>query len=419
MAFNSLMSARSDFSSLGSSLSSIQQNALDDQIANNASLQNYNNANLQVQLAIPSSFGEIAFGGYELLGQGKNLVGRLLKVKNDIIAAPQKVKDALIKGGNKLGESFEEAKSVVTGGVSELKGVASSAASQAADITNRVVSVGSNVAEEIKNTVGDLGDQVKLHIAESTSNLDKNVLPGGIDDIFHPDYNLNQRLAEVLPKAPSVESVALPKFTLPATTKRPTTLGLADTSIPENIRQQSLRMVEPEQTEIAASTYLKPFEEISTAYKQLTPAKTAITSTISTLQNEAGGVLTNVLGAGKGAQQGVATTLASATEKGGALASDVVSAGSNIASKAVSTVSEVGAGLGDVAKAATSTLAETGAEVASAFLPVVGEVTAIGLGAMQVYEGFKDLFSHPSAAKPVSVPLPSVANIAQGFQSGI
>jgi hypothetical protein len=73
----------------------------------------------------------------------------------------------------------------------------------------------------------------------------------------------------------------------------------------------------------------------------------------------------------------------------------------------------------DIVAGAASDVAGAAAEVSASLLPVVGEVTALGLGGLQIYEGFKDLFDHPSASKPISVQMPSVANFAQSFQSGI
>jgi hypothetical protein len=116
-----LFAARSDFASLGSSLASVQQNAMADQISNNAAIQNYGNVSAQLKASIPSSFGDIAFGAYELLGQGKDLLGRISKVKDAVAAAPDALKAALVKGGNKLGARGDELKSLVSETTDTLK----------------------------------------------------------------------------------------------------------------------------------------------------------------------------------------------------------------------------------------------------------------------------------------------------------
>jgi hypothetical protein len=162
----------------------------------------------------------------------------------------------------------------------------------------------------------------------------------------------------------------------------------------------------------------------------LAPARVLPTEGLQSLQSEGGAALTNILGVPEqiggriaGAGQEVATTLASTAAstaaKGGAVVSDLASAGTGAVTKAASTLQEAGGAAADIVKGAAGDVAETALEASSAFLPVIGEVTAVALGGYQLYEGFKDLFSHPSAAAPVTVAMPTVANIGQGFQSGI
>jgi hypothetical protein len=162
----------------------------------------------------------------------------------------------------------------------------------------------------------------------------------------------------------------------------------------------------------------------------LAPARVLPTEGLQSLQSEGGAALTNILGVPEqiggriaGAGQEVATSLASTAAstaaKGGAVVSDLASAGTGAATKAASTLQAAGGAAADIVKGAAGDVAETAIEASSTLLPVVGEVTAVALGAYQLYEGFKDLFSHPSAAAPVTVAMPTVANIGQGFQSGI
>jgi len=431
-----LYNARSNFSNLGSSLQSIQQNALDDQMSNNAALQNYNSVSAQLKASIPSSFGELAFGAYEFLGQGKDLLGRLSKIKSDIAAAPDAIKASLVKGGNRLGASLEEGKNIISGSAADLKQTASQLTETAKDITNRGVKTAGDVSEEIKNTANDLGGNVRQQIPTSTELLESEfreyspgryISPSG--RIAPPPPAISEGITA------SLETEGLPKFTLPETVKRPTTAGFADSLQPENIRQQALRMVEPEEAEVAASSYLKPVEEFNPLVESMQrgdfmrgltpeslitrPDEAILPTRLAGLQEGASTGLANISAAGKGAQQAVTTSLESATQKGGALANEALTTASESAGKVASTLSGAATAATDVGKAALGGIAETAAEVSSSFLPIVGEVTAVALGGVQIYEGFKDLFDHPSIAKPVTVAMPSTANIAQGFQSGI
>ena len=347
---------------------------MDDKIANNAALQNYGNVSAQLKASIPSSFGDIAFGAYELLGQGKDLIARFSKVKDAVTAAPDALKAALVKGGNKLGARIEQAKTLVAETGAELKTTAEGLITTGASTVDKLNAVATGAAGEIKAA------------AEGGVSEIKAAAEGGVPEI--------------------------PKFRLPENVKKPTSLGLADTTQPENIRQEAIRAIDPEQAEIVANAYVKPVE------------------TIQSLQAEGGNVLKTALGgaqegaaravgAGQEAASTVATTLESTVAKGGALANEAVTAGTEAGSKVASTLQGAASTAGDIVKAGVADVAETAVEASSALLPVIGEVTAVALGGVQLYEGFKDLFDHPSAAKPVTVPLPSVANIGQGFQSGI
>ena len=455
------MTAKSDFSNLGASLSSIQQNALDDQIANNSSMQSYNNITAQLKASIPSGFGEATFGAYELLGQGKDLFSRFSKVVSDVKKAPQAVKDALVKGKNNLGASLEEGKNVVTGGVADLQQVGTEALQTAKDITNTALNVTINSEGRFVTPSGrvappppserDLNQnlpeapaqQSSQDILNSLTPEENRMSPSDVYDRLFGTQNVPDL------RVPDLPVPEVPRFSLPLATKRPTTSGLADTMAPENVRQTALRAIDPEETiGPAFATNLQSFPGMpyltgvdipgvsSTAgdfLRGLTPAslvtrpdeailpagRSALSTTVTGLQEEASSGITNLLATGGGVKEAVATTLSNTVDRGSALASDLITTGSNTATKVTSTLSDLATAGTDLAKGVGATVAETGAEVASTFLPIVGEVTAVGLGAVQVYEGFKDLFDHPSASKPISVPMPQITNIAQGFQSGI
>jgi hypothetical protein len=127
----------------------------------------------------------------------------------------------------------------------------------------------------------------------------------------------------------------------------------------------------------------------------------------------ANGLLTSAQGAGNR----VITSLSQTADQGLTAAKAALTTTQDIASGAAKTGTEaVGAAL-DVAKGAASDVAEGVAEASTAVIPIVGEVAGIGLAGYQIYEGFKDLFTHPTAPTPIAVP--TVANISQGFQSGV
>lgn len=113
----------------------------------------------------------------------------------------------------------------------------------------------------------------------------------------------------------------------------------------------------------------------------------------------------------------VITSLSQSAEQGINAAKGAISSTQDIVSGAVKTGSETAGAAVDVAKGIAGDVAEGVAEASTAVIPVVGEVAGIGLAAYQIYEGFKDLFTHPTAPTPIAVP--TVANISQGFQSGV
>ena len=425
---DSLLSAKSDFASLGSSLASIQQNAVDDQISNNASVQNYKNVSAQLKASIPSSFGELAFGAYEFGGQAKTLLTRIGNAIEGVKAAPDAIKAALVKGGNQLGARGNE-----------LTALASETTGKIQETANTLkTNLGASV-EELKTVasgaVGDLQTAAQTAATSGKAALETAATSGRAA----LETAATSRLTPLTQTAITVPEIAvpeLPRFSLPLASKRPTVAGLADTMAPENIRQTGLRAIDPEEMmgPIFSENLRSYLPEMPSLTGVTIPGATtlqtaggaglaegrqALTSTVSGLQEEASSGVANILGAGKQAEQVVSTTLANTTAKGGALASDLVSGGVQTGEKVASTLQSAGTAALDVVKGGVTDIAATAAEASSVFIPVVGEVVGAALGAVQLYEGFKDLFDHPSAAKPVTVPMPQIANIAQGFQSGI
>ena len=113
----------------------------------------------------------------------------------------------------------------------------------------------------------------------------------------------------------------------------------------------------------------------------------------------------------------VITSLNQATNEGLTAAKSAISSTQDIVSGAVKTGSETVGAAVDVAKGVAGDVAEGVAEASTAVIPIVGEVAGIGLAGYQIYSGFRDLFTH--AAPPTPIAIPTVANISQGFQSGV
>jgi hypothetical protein len=411
-----LFAARSDFASLGSSLASVQQNAMADQISNNAAIQNYGNVSAQLKASIPSSFGDIAFGAYELLGQGKDLLGRISKVKDAVAAAPDALKAALVKGGNKLGARGDELKSLVSETTDTLKTTGDALKTAATGGAEQLQTLATGGLSELRTAATGGAEQLQTLATGGLSEL-RTAATGGLENVMTTGRT-------------ALES---------ATTRIPLTQNEIEARLPEYGEGM-------EMTDFAAAARPALMGDAASAGRgfsftggglepnynmfSLAPARVLPTEGLQSLQSEGGAALTNILGVPEqiggriaGAGQEVATTLASTAAstaaKGGAVVSDLASAGTGAATKAASTLQAAGGAAADIVKGAAGDVAETAIEASSTLLPVVGEVTAVALGAYQLYEGFKDLFSHPSAAAPVTVAMPTVANIGQGFQSGI
>ena len=125
----------------------------------------------------------------------------------------------------------------------------------------------------------------------------------------------------------------------------------------------------------------------------------------------------NLLNATQETGSKVITSLQQSADQALTAGRNAISATQDVIGGAVKTGTEAATAAASLGKAAVSDVAESVAEASSAVIPIVGEVAGIGLAGYQIYEGFKDLFTHPSAPTPIAVP--TVANISQGFQSGI
>jgi len=149
------------------------------------------------------------------------------------------------------------------------------------------------------------------------------------------------------------------------------------------------------------------------AVSGLKSAATSLGEQLSGGAAAATGALSSVQGAGNR----VITSLSQTADQGLTAAKGALSGAQDLVGGALKTGTETASAALDVAKGAASDVAEGVAEAGTAVIPIVGEVAGIGLAGYQIYEGFKDLFTHPTAPTPIAVP--TVANISQGFQSGV
>ena len=308
-----LFNARSDFASLGGSIASFQQNALDDQVANNATLQNYGNVSAQLKASIPSSFGDIAFGAYELLGQGKDLISRISKVKSDISALPATIKESLVKGGNKLGARVEEGKTLVSETGAQLQTTTEGLSNTIQQTAEQLRTTASGATEGLQTAVSGATEGLQTAVSGATEGLQTAVSGATLDPL--------QSLGPI---------------------KNATTTSTFMNPIYEG-------PVEPVSGFDELMTQASKAGYRSTApYLNINPTE-ELTTRVAGLQQEGGTVLANIQGAGRTAQQAlteplasvggklgalpdaVTTTLSSATQKGGALVSDVVGAGTKTA----------------------------------------------------------------------------------------
>jgi len=282
--------------------------------------------------------------------------------------------------------------------------------------------IGEYVRSKTSNTL-----QPALNVQENIQNLDPELMgPGGRGFIsnaneritaFTSDEMRNLSSAEAFARVsqmPTIEPDILPSSLPFADDLRQATSGLGD------IAGRGLGVLSDvaglaggvSAVKDAASGQFNP-GDAANAFFGLEAGKSLGESAIGGLKSAATSLGEQLSGAGGK----VITSLSQTADQGLNAAKGAITGAKDLVSGAVKTGSEsVSAGL-DVAKGAASDVAEGVAEAGTAVIPIVGEVAGIGLAGYQIYEGFKDLFTHPTAPTPISVP--TVANISQGFQSGV
>jgi hypothetical protein len=521
MAAYDFLNQKSNYASFGSALDNIDQNNMDDQISNNLSLQNYASAQLQSQLAIPGSFGEIAFGGYELLGQGKELFKRFSAVKDDIQKLPDAAKALLEKGGNKLGARVEELKSLATGtkgdleqtlldtkenltktlvnGSDTIKSGINKTIETGQQGLNDVLSEGQKGADNLLKTGENVISEGKQNLDEFTSTPKLSFLQGGagaeedIIGVAPKPVQLPQGPVETGPPSTrqratniarqneldeykSTDALERPIVSRTITTRAPTTdigrsQSLMEVSDEFPLHEQLSGLTTGTDFSVFSETSVNkivmsagtdnPFASLAKTkaasfggdidYSTIIgsgkaslgglgvpvmpglpevpkipelppmpelPAVPKIPS-ITPVVEQAKSAAQDFLNTGQNAASNVKTTLNSVVESIKTTGTDVFNSAAQGLERGGAVVKNAISSAADIGKGALGDLADLGEEAASIAVPILGEGVGLALGVTQLYEGFKDLFDHPSAAPPVTVPIPQIARISQSFQSGI
>tara|TARA_R110000868_G_scaffold108035_1_gene295229 strand:- start:1001 stop:2191 length:1191 start_codon:yes stop_codon:yes gene_type:complete len=396
MAYDLLNTARNQSASFGSAIANLEQNAIDDKNSNLQASeifkQTVNQTLTDSRIQGPIS---IAFGGYELAKQVPELVGRLKAAAAKAKELPSELGDIAKTTAGKLQGRVQEGQ--------ELLGVAKDT------ITSTL--------GEIQTKVGDLTTQVGETAGEMVGNITSKL--GALqtqagETAGEMVGNVTSKLSDIsLPELPSLADTGSSFFSKLGLFGG----GVKNTLIPATDAQNMIMDLDPESLGAGARGFI-------TGGRNL-PSISGLGEQLSGASNAAAG---SVLDAAKQAGSGVITSLSQAGEEGlsaarGAL-SDVSSSvgdiASGIAGKTVSAAGELASAGGDIIKGGIADLAEGAGEAALAAVPVVGEVAAIGFAGYQLYEGFKDLFTHPKPmAAPTPIAIPTIANISQSFQSGV
>jgi hypothetical protein len=397
MAYDLLNTARNQSASFGSAIANLEQNAIDDKNSNIQASeifkQTVNQTLTDSRIQGPIS---IAFGGYELAKQVPELVGRLKAAAAKAKELPSELTDIAKTTAGKLQGRVQEGQ--------ELLGVAKDTiTSTMGDLQTRVGDLTTQVGDTASEMVGNITS--KLGALQSQAGETAGEMVG----------NVTSKLSDIsLPELPSLADTGSSLFSKIGGFFG---TGVKNTLQPATNAQDMIMDLDPEVLGPGARGFI-------TGGRNL-PSVSGLGEQLSGASNAAAG---SVLDAAKQAGGSVITSLSQAGEEGmsaarGAL-SDVSSSvgdiASGIAGKTVSAAGELASAGGDIIKGGISDLAEGAGEAALAAVPVVGEVAAIGFAGYQLYEGFKDLFTHPKPmAAPTPVAIPTIANISQSFQSGV
>ena len=426
MAYQSLLTARSDFSNFGGSLASIQENAVDVASSNQESNTFYQSLSNQIETAglmegIPS-VPAIIGAGYGIYKSVKTL-GSL--------------KDTVAKG---VSDAVDLAKS----GASDLKGVAEKFVAQAQEgvsatteaissAANTVRSEATNLASTVQTEVGNVANTAR-DVAEGVVSTAQQGVESAVNSVRTGVENVSTSVAETVSQSvPAIETSiggALPKVSASFQSASEAILpsGSTTAQLASGGAELGENVSDVLHTYSGFTSALKPqisfgqsvsnfFGFGSKAPITMTPLNAPVAQQASAVSENISSGIENVAGR---ATQGVETTLASTEKSVSNVASKLSSGVENVVgegSKVLSTAGDVVGGLTSTVGEGVETATKLAVGLSDIALPVIGEIGLAGLGIFSAIKGFEDLFSHPKA--PTVAPVPVVANISQSFQSGI
>ena len=436
MAYAALMSARQDYSSIGSSVASMQENAIEVAGQNEESQTFYESLTNQLETAglqetIPAIPGVIG-AAYAI----KKAYSSLGTLKESVLSGVEKGKALLAAKGQEGLALKDRAATLVQNTQEELTTTARTAVSDTVaagenlvntgrqvvqDVTNQVVDTGRQALETGTQLVQDVGSQVVETATRVTASATESFADLGDEASaiaarsLGGTMNLPRQLGANLP---TIETTFDEDAILPYRPTLPTVSTAAEDVVDEPLAavnsvtsrvggsvRSTVAGLEQEMTAFRPSASLPTIPSVDVPAMPSLPEMPAIPSvemppipsvpSVETLMPRAAETLQPLRTAAEDAIQPLTNAAENVTRTVGTALTE----GADIATAGAKLATDTAVGLADIA------------------LPVIGEVGLVGLGIWQAVEGFKDLFNHPTV--PTAAPVPVVANIAQSFQSGI
>lgn len=416
MAYAALMNARQDYSSIGSSVASMQENAVEIAGQNEESQTFYESLTNQLETAglqetIPAIPGVIG-AAYAI----KKAYSSLGTLKESVLSGVEKGKALLAAKGQEGLALKDRATALVSNTQEELVNTARTAVSETVTAGENLVNTGRQVVQDVGSQVVETATQAVQPLVEGGTRVVASATESFADlgdeasvlaaRALGGTLNLPRQLGANLP---SLETTFDEDAILPYRPTLPTVSVAAEDVVDEPLAavnavtsrvggsvRSTVSGLEQEMTAFRPSASLPtiPSVEVPSIPTVEMPPMPSVPSA-ETLMPRAAETLQPL----RTAAEDVAQPLVSAAEDVTRTVSTALTAGTDIATAGAKLATDTAVGLADIA------------------LPVIGEVGLVGLGIWQAVEGFKDLFNHPSV--PTAAPVPMVANIAQSFQSGI
>lgn len=416
MAYAALMNARQDYSSIGSSVASMQENAVEIAGQNEESQTFYESLTNQLETAglqetIPAIPGVIG-AAYAI----KKAYSSLGTLKESVLSGVEKGKALLAAKGQEGLALKDRATALVSNTQEELVNTARNAVSETVTAGQNLVDTGRQVVQDVGNQVVETATQAVQPLVEGGTRVVASATESFADlgdeasalaaRALGGTMNLPRQLGANLP---SLETTFDEDAILPYRPTLPTVSVAAEDVVDEPLAavnavtsrvggsvRSTVAGLEQEMTAFRPSASLPtiPSVEVPSIPTVEMPPMPSVPSP-ETLMPRAAETLQPL----RTAAEDVAQPLVNAAEDVTRTVSTALTAGTDIATAGAKLATDTAVGLADIA------------------LPVIGEVGLVGLGIWQAVEGFKDLFNHPSV--PTAAPVPMVANIAQSFQSGI